>query len=179
MRPGNLSIRQTCRMAAMVLPTVLVILTGIIMACSSDECYENKNSLPLAGFYSSGETPKAISLGKVSIYGIGAPGDSILHNATSGLKESYLPFRIDRGETSYVIEYLEGVNEVSSLADTVRFNYEIEPWFVSASCGAIYRYRMKDIYTTHHIIDSVTCPTGIIDNVAIENIRIYFRVTEE
>lgn len=162
-------------MSASILPALL-----ILSACSNEECLDNKNSLPLAGFYSSGEVPKAISLDRVSIYGIGAPGDSVLQDSVSGLKETYLPFRIDQEETSYVIRYISGTtSSASGLADTIRFSYDIVPWFVSDACGAVYYYKMREIITTHNIIDSVTCPDGVITNADKENIHIYFRVAEE
>lgn len=158
----------------------LVMGTLIAAAgCSNDECFENKNSLPLAGFYSSDSVPKAVALDSISIFGIGAPGDSILHDSVARLNESYLPFRIDTGQTSYVIRYLAGIPGKLHLADTISFFYEIKPWFVSSACGAIYDYEISSIRTTHHIIDSVTCPMGVIDNKNAENIRIYFRVTTE
>lgn len=160
----------------MMLPAVMVLMTAI-GACTNEECYENKNSLPLAGFYSSDSVPKSVSIANVSVYGIGAPGDSVLHDSVASLSETYLPFRIDQESTSYVIKYLEGRLGLLSVADTITFNYEIQPWFESSACGAFYRYLIKDIETTHHVIDSVTCPGGVIDNKNAENIRIYFRVS--
>lgn len=152
---------------------------GIIAlaSCSNDECLENKNSLPLAGFYSSEETPRAVSLDSISIYGIGVPGDSILHDSVSGLSQSYLPFRIDQPETKYVISYLSGLLGVYHISDTITFHYDIVPWFVSSACGAVYDYKMTSIETTHHVIDSVTCPDEVITNVNSENLKIYFRVS--
>lgn len=147
--------------------------------CSNGECLENKNSLPLAGFYSSGPDPQAVTLDSLTIAGIGVPGDSILHDSVAGLGSTYLPFRIDRGETSYEIRYLSGLPGRLRVADTITFNYDIVPWFVSAACGAVYEYRMLSIETTHNIIDSVTCPGGMINNVNAENLRIYFRVSAE
>jgi len=158
-----------------------VVMTAVLIgaACTNDECFENKNSLPLAGFYSSVAVPASISIDSISILGIGAPGDSVLHDSVRGLKQSYLPFRIDSESTTYVIRYLQGILGRYRIADTITFNYEIVPWFVSSSCGVVYDYKMKDIVTTHYVIDSVTCPQGVIDNVNAENIRIYFRVSEE
>lgn len=148
----------------------------ILASCSTSECFENKNSLPLAGFYSSGTNPQAIALDSISIYGIGAPGDSILEDSVRGLSQSYLPFRIDEGQTTYVIKYLAGILGLLRIADTITFNYEIVPWFESAGCGVIYDYKMTSIETTHYIIDSVTCPTGEITNKNVQNLHIYFRV---
>jgi hypothetical protein len=148
-------------------------------ACSSDECYDNRNSLPLAGFYSSARVPQQISLDSISILGLGVPGDSILQDSVRGLGESYLPFRIDQNSTTYEIRYLSGVLGQLRIADTITFNYDIVPWFVSSACGVIYQYHMTSINTTHNIIDSVTCPGGVITNADSENIRIYFRVSTE
>lgn len=154
------------------------MLLCVAAACSNSECYDNKNSLPLAGFYSSEEVPKQLTLQNISILGLGAPGDSILHDDVSGLKQSYLPFRIDQPSSTYVIKYLAGLLGEYGIADTITFNYEIIPWFVSSACGVVYNYKMNDIVTTHNIIDSVTCPMGTITNLDIENIHIYFRVDE-
>ncbi|MBD5358223.1 MAG: hypothetical protein HDR88_14730 [Bacteroides sp.] len=167
-----LNIHKLTRSAGAVVMTGLTLLAS----CSSGECLDNKNSLPLAGFYTSETTPQKITLDSISIYGIGAPGDSVLHDSVRNLSQSYLPFRIDQGQTKYVIQYLSGMLGRYHIADTITFNYDIVPWFVSAACGAVYYYDMTSIETTHNIIDSVTCPLGTIDNSDIENLKIYFRV---
>ncbi len=154
-------------------------MIAVAVSCSNDECLENKNSLPLAGFYSSDSVPRQVSLDSISIYGIGAPGDSVLHDSVRGLHQSYLPFRIDQNSTRYVIQYLTGIPGFLRVKDTITFNYEIVPWFVSSACGAIYEYKMTSIETTHNFIDSVTCPGGLIDNANKENLKIYFRVSTD
>ena len=172
--PKNLPSRFRRLMGASVMGALLAMA-----GCGNDECFENKNSLPLAGFYSSDSVPKAVVLDSISVFGIGAPGDSILHDSVAGLNETYLPFRIDTGETSYVIRYLSGIPGKLHIADTISFIYDIKPWFVSSACGTVYDYEISSIRTTRHIIDSVTCPGGVIDNRNAENIRIYFRVSTE
>ena len=171
----GMSVDMIMRRGAVAAVPILAIMAG----CSGDECYDNKNSLPLAGFYSSDSVPKAITLDSISIYGIGAPGDSILQDSVRGLSESYLPFRIDQPSTTYVIRYLTGILGEWEIADTITFNYDIEPWFVSSACGVVYDYKVTGIETTHYVIDSVTCPVGTITNADIENLRIYFRVSTE
>lgn len=161
--------------AAALAVTAAVTLWGY----SQDECLENGNSLPLAGFFSSTDTPEAITIDSLTIFGLGAPGDSILHDSVRSLDESYLPFRIDTPETTFVIRYLQGDLGRYHIADTITFRYDICPNFVSAACGVVYDYRMTEITTTHNVIDSVTCPSGIITNEDSQNLRIYFRVAEE
>lgn len=160
------------------MPLLIASAMAIMTACSTKECYENRNSLPLAGFYSSSEEPEAISLNSITIAGIGAPGDSLLHDKASSLSETYLPFRIDSPETSYAIRYTGADYGNLNLADTITFRYKIIPWFISEECGATFKFEIENIETTHTFIDSVTCPTGIIDNINTQNLRIYFRVDD-
>lgn len=161
----------------LLLPLVAVL--SLSAACSSDECLGNKNALPLAGFYSSTPDPQVISLDSLSVYGIGAPGDSVLHDSVRSLAETYLPFRIDTDSTKYVIKYLQQPLGRLGVADTILFRYDIVPMFVSVACGAMYEYRNVKVTYTTNILDSVTCPSGDITNEAAENIKIYFRVSNE
>ena len=158
---------------------LISLIAAIIFGCSSSECYDNQNSLPLAGFYSSEEVPAAISLDSISIIGLGAPGDSILQDSVRQLSEVYLPFRIDQNSTTYRIYYLGGLPGIYRMYDDITFNYEIIPFFVSSACGAVYYYKMSSITHTNNFIDSVVCPSGEITNANIENLKIFFRVATE
>lgn len=155
----------------------ITLMLGINAGCSSSECFDNKNSLPLAGFYSSQEVPVAISLDSISILGIGAPGDSILQDSVRTLSSVYLPFRIDQTSTTYEIRYLAGLAGEYRISDIITFNYDTIPMFVSSACGAVYYYKMNSIDYTQNFIDSVVCPGGTITNENIENLKIYFRVS--
>lgn len=152
------------------------MIVSIVSGCANSECYDNKNSLPLAGFYSSEEMPQAISVDSLTILGVGAPGDSILQDSVRSLSQVYLPFRIDQESTTYEIRYLGGEAGILRISDFVTFNYEIIPYFVSNACGTIYDYKITSIDYTKNFIDSVTCPTGEITNANTENLKIYFRV---
>lgn len=158
---------------------ILSMMGGMIAGCSTSECYDNQNSLPLAGFYSSQEVPAAISLDSISILGVGAPGDSILQDSVRTLSQTYLPFRIDQNSTTYAIYYLGGVPGLYRIHDDITFNYDIVPMFVSSACGTVYYYKMNSIMHTNNFIDSVICPNGVITNENIENLKIYFRVNVE
>ena len=155
------------------------MLGGVVAGCSTSECYDNQNSLPLAGFYTSGINPQAISLDSISIIGVGAPGDSILQDSVRSISEVYLPFRIDEPSTTYEIFYLGGLAGYYRIFDAITFNYDIIPMFVSTACGTVYYYKMNSIDYTTNLIDSVTCPSGVITNANVENLKIYFRVETE
>lgn len=144
-------------------------------ACSS-ECSENKNALPLAGFYSSTMPGEKISVQSLAIYGIGAPGDSLLSSPQESKNETFLPFRLDCDTTVYVFryEYLANDSVPASASDTVTFIYSRTPRFVNAECGVSYLFGIREIKNTGTLIDSVVCPNGYIDNTNAENLRIYF-----
>lgn len=159
----------------LILPAIVSAL--IATACSSDECEDNKNSLPLAGFYSSSETPQQIAVDSLTVFGAGAPGDSIIIDNASNVASVYLPFRIDQNETRFILKYNQ--KALRGASDFIQFNYDIVPKFVSAACGVIYEYHINSIEHSHALIDSVTVPEKVITNANRQNIRIYFRVASE
>ena len=159
----------------------LIFLPAFVLtlsSCASDECDDNKNSLPLAEFYSSLPEPQPVSLDSISIYGIGAQGDSILVDSAASVGQCHLPFRIDTGETTYVIQYLQQAISEIGIRDTVTFRYTIDPQFVSSACGAVYYYDDIRIEHTNHFLDSVSCPGRKITNENKVNILMYFRIDE-
>lgn len=154
---------------------MLALCVSGATSCSTDECFDNSNSLPLAGFYSSEEPLQAVEVDSLEIKGYDVPGDSLLTDGKRSISQTYLPFRIDQPSTTYIFRYTARRFAEIGLADTVTFRYDITPFFVSSACGAVYEYRDITIETTRHAIDSIVCPAGEITNQAIENIRIYFR----
>ena len=149
---------------------LVLVAAGVLGACS-DTCTENKNALPLAGFYViSDGTEQKVSIDSLEVRGIGAPGDSVLSRAGSSMSQIYLPFRIDSDTTEYVFIRRYGTFVSES---KVTFVYSRTPRFVSVECGVSYMFDMRKIECSGNLIDSVTCPQGFIDNTAIENLKIY------
>lgn len=150
-----------------------LILLALSAGCATNECLDNKNSMPVAAFYASGADGQAISISDpVSVYGIDAPAGDSLYVNQSSLSELSLPFRIDENNTTYVISFNISGREVN---DTVTFDYDVIPYFESLACGAIYKYPIRGIRTTTNMIDSVVCPANIITNATGSNIKIYLR----
>lgn len=149
--------------------SVLCATLALLAACDSSDCSDNRNSLPLAGFRTSGHDPQAISIDTLRIAGVGAPHDSVM--TLAGASQAYLPLDAQKHSTTFVLRYDD---MPQALYDTLTFTYDPQPWFGSAKCGVIYRYRMEDITHTSHMLDSVTCPGSVIDNTPGENIFIYF-----
>lgn len=145
-------------------------------SCGSSGCLENGSALPLAGFYSS-QTGGAISVDSLEVRGIGAPNDSVLLSAGRGTSSIYLPFRADYESVKWVfIIRMEGL-DFPQLYDTITFDYETIPYFAGADCGAMYIYRVNEVRTTTHLIDSVTVTNPLFTNVDGEQIKIYYRTS--
>lgn len=159
----------------------MFVVAGIfsVTSCSTDECEENSSALPLAGFYSSSDDPKPVTLQSITVFGIGAPGDSaIMRNGSAS--EVFLPFDLNSPKSDFVIRY-DGLAPASggvAPADTLRFEYGKTPWFSNIACGVSYIFDVEKISSTQHFIDSVTCPTGKIDYHKGQNIRIYFHTED-
>lgn len=163
-----------------ILPMATALFVAFMMSCSSEECTDNKNALPLAAFYSSDSVSVKISLQDISVYGLDNPYDSLLADSVSSLDQIYLPFRIDEGKTTFVFDYGTLPMSLYPLRDTLTFLYDIRPEFVSSACGAVYFYENIRVEHTGEYIDSVVVPSGRITNKNSQNIFIYFRdQTEE
>lgn len=155
---------------------LLTAIAGLaVVSCATDECYDNRNALPYAGFYGVMDGKMTtISVDSMRVYGIGAPGDSVLSEGNRSIATLYLPFRIDSDTTSYVFKLVNKALEPYDVCDTLTFIYSREARFVSSACGASYVYTIKDIRNTGLLIDSVTVTDGRITNADSENIQIYF-----
>lgn len=166
------------KLRAILTGIAAVMSISLLTGCSSDECTQNRNALPLAGFYSSAEGHSKLTVDSVSVAGVDVPGDSILSDGKKRISQLYLPFRLDRDTTRYVFSYLQKELAAMDLKDTVTFIYTRNPRFVSAACGVSYVFTMQEIRHTNMIIDSVACPAGEINNMATQNLEIYFRTAE-
>lgn len=156
------------------------LLLSIAGGCSSNECLDNQNSLPIASFWSADATPRQIALDSLSIVAVGAPGDPVLtDSAQTTISEIFLPFDIDKPQTSFRFVYEQKELKDADISDVITFHYDAEPHFASVACGAVIYYKIKEITHTSNLIDSVTCPAGVITNKPGANINIYFRVTTE
>lgn len=154
---------------------ILFLLTVFLIGCTTEECIQNKTALPYAGFYESGGNDQSVSIDSLQIYGYHSPGDSILFDGKSRINKIYLPFKTEHDTTTYIFRYLHKELAAQGITDTVSFIYDRDPRFVSLACGVSYVYKIKKIYSSGVLIDSVVCPRNEIDNMDTENLKIYFR----
>lgn len=134
--------------------------------------------MPYAAFLSSGGSPRTITVDSLTVFGIGAVGDSLIAHNTR-LSAIYLPLDPDGSSCAFVFRYEAADAVRHAMADTITIDYEARPVFVSAACGVMYYYDIKDLHYTRTLIDSVGCPSKTITNSAAHNMQIYFRVNSE
>ncbi len=148
-----------------------------LSGCNSSGCLENQSSVPLAGFYSK-STLKEIAIDSVSIGGVGARNDSLIVDNGQGVSSVYLPFRSTSAQTAFFIHYEQKAISSNALNDTITFEYESIPYFVSEECGAMFYYDIHKMTYTKHLVDSVAIIDSLVSNTDVERIRIYFRTSE-
>lgn len=153
--------------------SLLLPALALLCGCANKECYDNQNTLPLATFFSM-QTRRAVTLNATTVYGIGAPHDTLIADSST-ISQVYLPFRTDEPSSSFAFRY-EGEDAV--LADTVTFRYRMQPWFASEQCGVVYYFYIEGIAHTRHLIDSVAVPGMLITNANKPNIEIYIHQQE-
>lgn len=152
------------------------ILAMAAAGCTQEECLENKNALPQAGFYDSAVPDTKIRLDSTAIYAVGAPAGTFVLDSLKSASTLTLPFNLDTDTTSFVFEYAGRALKEAAITDTLRLRYSRTPYFVSSACGVSYRLLIEDMRYSRHVIDSVSIPQALITNVEQQNIQIFFRV---
>lgn len=167
----------------LTLPTVAsvaLLATILLSGCNTTGCLQNRNSLPLAGFYSA-STGKAISVTGLSVMGVGAPSDSLLYTSSETLSQIYMPLRARDNVTAYQLSFSDPADPQSGAAavDEITFEYTATPWFASEDCGAMYRYHIDKLEYTTRVIDRVEIVDSLITNFDIETIHIFLRDNDD
>lgn len=159
------------KIAQFVVASAVAAMASLAGGCSSDGCLNNRNAIPLAGFYSA-ESHEAVTIAALTVGGVGAPGDSLLLDNESAA-QVYLPFRANVGEVTFGFSaVVAGSGDV--MTDQLTFGYETMPYFDNADCGAMYRYRITSVDFSGTMIDSVGIVDSLVTNVETERIKIYF-----
>lgn len=157
---------------------VAVVLSG----CGSSGCFDNQNSLPLAGFYSM-STKSEVSINHITIAGADAPDGALLLDGTTSASSIYLPFRPAHDSAAFVFHLITELDEDDKpeplTNDTIFFTYTSEPHFASTDCGAMYYYRITGVSHTDLFIDSVAITDSLITNIDMQRIEIYFHDSED
>lgn len=149
---------------------VIIMCMSVISGCSSSGCENNRNAIPMAGFYDY-ETKAALTVSGLAVSGVGAPNDSLLLDPARSAHQVYLPFRGAQTETSF--RFASG-----GFADVVTFKYESIPYFDGEECGAMWHYHITEVEHLGLIIDSIAVTDADVTNIERERIMIFLTATE-
>ncbi len=155
----------------------VVALLFLPVACNTEACLDRKSSIMTVDFRAYGDTALAVRVDSLSVYGIGQPTDSLLLDRAS-VSSFQATLRSDKDTTQYVLYYDQYNLNPRYSRDTLTFIYHAYVQFETAECGAIYVYVIDEFrYTTWQIIQA-EMRTPEIDNREIENVRLYYAVSE-
>lgn len=153
------------------------ILVGTMASCAGDGCTSGTSSVPLVGFYSA-STQKAIVIDSLTVYGIDAPGDSMLTNCGRNMKQIELPLRLSSKSVQFVFHYDQQAISDERYNDTITLNYDALPYFESDECGVFYVFDITGHHHTSHLIDSMAVTFPHVNNLSIETVKLFFRTQE-
>lgn len=139
----------------------------LLGGCSNEGCMNNRNSIPMAGFYRLADEEK-LSVSKLEIYGVGSPGDSLLLDTARSSNQVYLPLRGMQPSAQFVFK-------AGNLTDTLTIDYNSYPFFDGEDCGAMWRYELTSVSYLHRLIDSVFVTDPLITNVERERLMIFLK----
>lgn len=63
------------------------------------------------------------------------------------------------------------------LADTIWVEHQNLPYFSSMDCGTVMHYKLTEIASTHHLIDSIQIVNSEVTNTLKENVKIYYTLS--
>ena len=170
-------LRMMTKMARVMVAVASVAMLSLLSACGSDGCTSNTASIPLAQLYSS-STLKAIAVDSISVYGIGAPGDSMIVRCGRSISQFTMPLRTTVDETKYVIHYDQKALSDERNNDTITLRYKTDAMFDSKECGVVYAFEVSDFYYTRHLIDSMAMPYNRITNLTSVAVQLYMRTQQ-
>lgn len=166
-----MKLKNILKIMALLIPLPAVLLE----ACSAAGCYENHSAIPLAQFYSE-ESGTQISINNINVGGVGAPNDSLLISSGTAASEVYLPFRYNREELTFFIDYV-GENETVAARDEITFRYKAIPYFAGEACGALYNYKLEEVNHTSDLLARVEIIDSLITNIDRSYMRFYFKTS--
>lgn len=150
---------------------LILLLCTFIVSCSSNGCENNQNAIPMAGFYDYA-TRESLTVSGLSVYGVGAPNDSLVMAPTKTAHQVWLPFRGLQDFAAFRFDFGEEEN-------TVTFSYDAIPYYEGEDCGAMWRYHITNVEWDGATIDSVSVTDPIITNIERERIMIFLTLPDE
>lgn len=95
----------------------------------------------------------------------------VLLNQKSGADKLELPLSFTAVRDTFFLRYS------ARLADTIWVEHQNLPYFSSMDCGTVMHYKLTEIASTHHLIDSIQIVNSEVTNTLKENVKIYYTLS--
>lgn len=98
------------------------------------------------------------------------PVMGVILNRKYGATSVELPMSYTEEEDVYYFNYSK------RFADTLWIKHLNYPYFTSMECGTVMHYRITEVRSTNHLIDSVRVVATEVTNTLKKNVKIYYTV---
>ncbi|MGL4993786.1 MAG: DUF6452 family protein [Bacteroidales bacterium] len=156
-----------------LLALLSLILLPSIVGCGNEGCQETISVNARCSFYKKSNN-KSFSFDSITVYGVGAPDDSLLYNRSTSQSYVKLPLKKFTEESSYVFHFQGAESEIIDKKDTVTFYYKNQSYFISEDCGTVVHHLVDSVIYTRHYIDSLIIAKQSIINLDEENLLLLF-----
>ncbi len=95
----------------------------------------------------------------------------VLLNQKPGAGKLELPLSFTAVRDTFFLRYS------ARLADTIWVEHQNLPYFSSMDCGTVMHYKLTEIASTHHLIDSIQIVNSEVTNTLKENVKIYYTLS--
>jgi hypothetical protein len=95
----------------------------------------------------------------------------VLLNQKPGAGKLELPLSYTAVRDTFFLRYS------ARLADTIWVEHQNLPYFSSMDCGTVMHYKLTEIASTHHLIDSIQIVNSEVTNTLKENVKIYYTLS--
>ncbi len=99
------------------------------------------------------------------------PVMGVILNRKFGASSVELPMSYTEEEDVYYFNYSK------RFADTLWIKHLNYPYFTSMECGTVMHYRITEVRSTNHLIDSVRVVASEVTNTLKKNVKIYYTVS--
>lgn len=96
--------------------------------------------------------------------------EELILNRKTGATGLEVPFSYTATTDTFFLRYSAQVR------DTLWVTHENLPYFTSMDCGTVMHYKLTDVKSTHHLIDSLEIVNKDVTNNLKTNVKIYFSV---
>jgi hypothetical protein len=149
---------------------VFFFLLALATSCQDQYniCEQNKNVEAKAGFYQKNGAVDVLTAPPQLSFGV-LGSSTLLYNQATGFTTIAIGLNPGIDSAKFYVK-----TATASPPDTLTIFYSTQSINLSAECGNINNFTISNAKTTLNTLDSVKIINAAVNNVATENIKIYF-----